>query len=164
MRPITKRQIRKIHTLKTAMGMADDHYRALLQVFDVSSSKNLTEREAALLIARMEEGAIERGVWKPYGRVVSQGPIGDRPGYATVKQREYIEGLWNQASHAGTEKGRQHGLRTFLYRSAKVSDLRFVTSDQAVTVITIFKDQAAQSRRVRTAQTESAPHAKGAIG
>ena len=46
----TTSQIRKIHTLKNALGLDDDLYREMLKSFDVQTSKNLTYTEAIIFI------------------------------------------------------------------------------------------------------------------
>ena len=46
----TTSQIRKIHTLKNALGLDDDLYREMLKSFDVQTSKNLTYTEAIILL------------------------------------------------------------------------------------------------------------------
>ena len=51
----TLQQIRKIHTLKNLLFMSDEEYRKHLRSFDVATSKDLTEAEAALLISNFEE-------------------------------------------------------------------------------------------------------------
>ena len=54
----TTSQIRKIHTLKNALGLDDDLYREMLKSFDVQTSKNLTYTEAIIFIEIFEKSSI----------------------------------------------------------------------------------------------------------
>jgi hypothetical protein len=52
---VTAAQIRRIHTIKTTLGIEDEKYRDRLQkLYSVASSKDLTKQQAADLIKRME--------------------------------------------------------------------------------------------------------------
>lgn len=46
----TALQIKRIHTLKTQLGIDNELYHEMLASFGVCSSKNLTETEAEILI------------------------------------------------------------------------------------------------------------------
>ena len=47
---VTISQIRKIHTLKSAIGLDDDLYRDMLMSFGVQFSKDLTYAEAIIFL------------------------------------------------------------------------------------------------------------------
>lgn len=55
--------IKTIHTLKGALGLDDDTYRAVLAEYKVTSSKDLKPAQALLLIRDLEAKAIAAGVW-----------------------------------------------------------------------------------------------------
>lgn len=56
--------IKTIHTLKGALGLDDDTYRAVLAEYKVTSSKDLKPAQALLLIRDLEAKAVAAGVWK----------------------------------------------------------------------------------------------------
>lgn len=64
----TGRQIKLIHTVKSALGLSDDDYRAVLAGYGVSSSKDLSTWHAAKMLQDLETKAAAAGVWKT-GRV-----------------------------------------------------------------------------------------------
>jgi len=57
-------QIRLIHTLKGALCLDDDAYRAVLAGYGVQSSTKLSDAKAAQLVQDLEAKAIGAGVWK----------------------------------------------------------------------------------------------------
>ena len=61
---VTISQIRKIHTLKSAIGLDDDLYRDMLMSFGVQSSKDLTYAEAIIFLEILEEKAVALNRWK----------------------------------------------------------------------------------------------------
>lgn len=63
----TPKQIKLIHTVKSALGLSDDDYRAVLAGHGVSSSKDMNTVEAAKLLADLESKAATAGVWKQGG-------------------------------------------------------------------------------------------------
>ncbi len=56
--------IKLIHTLKGALGLDEETYRATLAGYGVASSKDLRPAQAALLIRDLEQKAVAAGVWK----------------------------------------------------------------------------------------------------
>ena len=71
-RPATAAQIRAIHAAAGRLGLADAEYRALLADWGVSTSKDLSRRQASDLLARL-------------GRPLAR-PPGDRPKPATRRR------------------------------------------------------------------------------
>ena len=57
-------QIRKIHTLKTILGIDDELYREMLMSFGVQTSKDLTYTEAVIFIEILEDKAVALRKWK----------------------------------------------------------------------------------------------------
>jgi len=73
----TPRQIKLIHTVKGALRLSDDDYRAVLAGYGASSSKDLNSFKAAQLLADLEQKAAAAGVWQPGGAPRKKGK---RPG------------------------------------------------------------------------------------
>lgn len=137
MHDITKRQIKKIHTLTSKLKMSDDEYRLLLSDWWVSTSKDLKYHEAEELIKKLEEKAIPAGVWSRYsmrGKMRYE-HLGKREGMASPKQLRMIESLWKDASFTHDAAKRQVALRRFVFRIAGVDDLPFLTNEGARKVI-----------------------------
>lgn len=63
MQGITPAQIKRIHTIKNALGLTDMAYRAALEFFHVFSSKQLTESQADQFICELEGYAVSAGKW-----------------------------------------------------------------------------------------------------
>jgi len=146
-RPITKQQVKMIHTLKEAIGLKDSVYRgALHDAFGVTSSKELNETQACGVIDYFKQEAIKAGVWKTesdhdFSR------FGNRPDHATPKQLKYISCLWDQVSRVEPDR-RDAALRKFLMRQAGVADLRFLKRSSATKVISALKAMKTQAGSV----------------
>jgi len=141
---ITPSQVKLIHTLKTAIGMDDDHYRcALYEGFRVESCKELTLDQAEDLLRDFKTRAVSLGVWTGKSRTKRTKDLRPRDGFASPSQLSYIEGLWEDVSRV-TEENRRRALRGFLMRQAGVSDLRFLTADKANAVICALKQMKAR--------------------
>lgn len=98
-RPITKPQIKKIHTLKSVIGLSDDNYEALLYAHGVESSTELNRDGAAKLIndlLRLENGEPLIGqVQEPTGMTIREGAVYfSRVGKTTDNQLDYMVSLW----------------------------------------------------------------------
>lgn len=133
-------QIKKIHTLKNALSMGEEIYRATLdQRFGVASSKDLNFSQAQELIDDLEEKAVAVGAWEKRPRKQRYGGTKQRKGMATDKQIGLIQRMWTDVSKAESDEGREKGLRGFLLRTAKVSDLRFLDSRGASQMILALK-------------------------
>ena len=141
---ITKKQIKKIHTLKGAIGMNKDQYRRMVQEIHGFSgtSKDLSFNEAETLVQRLEAIAIPMGVWKRYEVRQSKkkyDDLGKRKGMASPRQLRMIEAMWKDASWTHDEAKRQVALRRFIFRIAAVDDIVFLTSQGANKVITAIQ-------------------------
>ena len=102
-RPITKPQIKKIHTLINQMNMPDEHYRALLLRFDVESSTQFNRKEAADFIEvllEMKGEIINSSSDKKVTGYYTKGRVYYLPRYdkVTDAQLDYIFGLWGLIS------------------------------------------------------------------
>ncbi|MEW5745248.1 MAG: regulatory protein GemA [Nitrospirota bacterium] len=138
MQRIDKRQIRLIHTLKSALKLADDNYRARVQEVHGFSgtSKDLTSDEAEQLIKALEAEAVARGAWqRRTSRKSKYEDLGERSGMASPKQLRMIEAMWKDVCRYHAEDERARALRSFLFKRFKVSDPKFITSRQASKII-----------------------------
>lgn len=134
--PITKHQIRIIHTLSAALALREEVYRGLLFIgFGVRSCKDLDKNQAETFIRCLEKEATEAGLWSRTRR-----DYGRREGFASPEQLLYIEGIWREVSKYAEEKKRQQALQHFVMRTVKVSHVRFLTKGQASAIIEALKD------------------------
>lgn len=135
---INAAQIKKLHALKTTLGMDDAAYRAALSACGVTTSKALSFSGAAELIDDFEQKAIKAGLWKKTYRPATESR---REGFATPAQLALIESLWAEVSNATNKKT---SLRRFVTRQAKVSDPRFLRDGDASKVICALKSMQKQ--------------------
>ena len=151
---ITGGQITKIHALTGAMKLDDGVYRTILSTrFRVESSKGLNYFQAENLIQDLEAKAISAGVWEKRTESKKFEEWGRRQGgMASAPQLRKIEAMWKDVSRAETPEERKKGLRSFLERIAKVSDLRFLDMDGAGKIITALV--AIQRRQEKSAPSE----------
>ena len=87
----TNSQIKRIHTLKSILGLEDDLYRDMLFSFGVCTSKDLTFTEASVLLDILETKAVERNLWKKQPKKYEDMNRGDK--MATPPQLRMIKGL-----------------------------------------------------------------------
>ncbi len=138
--PISAAQIKKLHTLKTALKFDNETYRAALDnAAGVTSSKDLTIQQAAALIDDWQTKATAAGVWKTrQPKAKKFDDLENRRGVvamATVPQMRMIEAIWGEVSRATEPEARATGLRHFIKRIAKVDSLRFLDREGASAVI-----------------------------
>lgn len=154
---ITASQIKKIHTVKGALCLDDDTYRAILtERFGVASSKELTRLQASDLIDELERQAIACSKWvkrtpSPKKFVELEG----RYGMASPAQLRKIEAMWNDVSRMEEPDAKRKALRHFVERITRVSDLRFLNMDGACRVICALE---AMKKRPDNKTAESIPH------
>ncbi|WP_429885357.1 gp16 family protein [Geoalkalibacter halelectricus] len=134
----TPRQIKLIHTVKSALGMDDDDYRALLmQGYGVSSSKSLSAFTAAQLLADLEQKAAAAGVWTQGGAPRKKG---NRPrnieGTSRAGQLQKIEALLTVGG-----KSWNYG-DALAKRICKVDKIAWVPDGQLYKIITALRKQA----------------------
>ena len=133
----TSSQIKIIHTLKGALCLDDDAYRATLARYGVGSSKDLREREAEDLIKDLEQKATAAGVWKrKTPRRAGRRPANiDSPG-SRAAQMKKIEALltiggkpWSYAD-------------ALALRICKVAAIAWVPAGDLYKIITALRKQA----------------------
>lgn len=132
---ITDQQRKLIHLAKRRINLADADYRAMLQrVAGVASSNDLDEASFSAVMAELARLGFQ---------TVQQAPqYGERQGWATEAQLNYIRSLWRK--WAGTED--EAGMKRFLEKKFKISSLRFLDSATVPKVIATFKRMAEQRK------------------
>jgi hypothetical protein len=132
--PISSRQIKIIHTLKNALDMDEETYRAMLwSRFEVNSSKSLSWRQAEDLIDDLQ---LKKGTPSPAPKRAK--PFADldgRPGMATGAQCRLIAAMWGEVSRAENAEARAKALDAFIKRIAGVDSNRFETGGQVEKIV-----------------------------
>ena len=128
---ITYAQIKQIHVLKNILGMDEDTYREKLHSFDVTTSKDLTETEACILIDSLNYDVKKTKInsHKKY-----EDFAGRDAKMATPAQLRKMEVLWKDICNNKDIKHREKTLREHLQRY-KVNDIKFLTKEKAQGII-----------------------------
>ena len=134
---VTISQIRKIHTLKSIIGLDDDLYRDMLMSFGVQSSKDLTYAEAVIFLEILEEKAVALNRWKKLPKKYSD--LNRSDNMATDAQLRMIEGMWREICYFDNDYFATKSLRKFLKSKFKVDDVMFLTKAKAIKVIQAIK-------------------------
>jgi phage gp16-like protein len=139
------KQIKLIHTLKGALGLNDDDYRAVLAGYGVGSCKDMSTRQAADLVADLEAKAVAAGVWKKRGAPKRSG---NRPHNIERKRGQQLD----QASRARqlqkieallTVGGKTWGYADSLaQRICKIDRVAWVSTGDLYKLITALRKQA----------------------
>lgn len=134
---IKPNQIRRIHTLIHILGIDDDLYRELLITsFAVGSSKNLTEAEADVLIDSLQY-QINLGN-RNYKTRFNE--FYNRAEYmATPPQMRKVEAIWKDITHHTDRIVFKKTLRAFLQKRFGISDIRFMTKEDARAIIPVLE-------------------------
>ncbi len=133
----TTSQIKRIHTLKSILGLEDDLYRDMLFSFGVCTSKDLTFTEAGVLLDILETKAVEKNLWKKQPKKYEDMDRGGK--MATPPQLRMIKGLWREICYCDNDEYASKSLRKFLKAKFKVDDIRFLTKNKAIKVIQAIK-------------------------
>jgi phage gp16-like protein len=143
---ITDQQSKLIHLAKRRLNMLDADYRAMLQrVAGVASSNDLGDASFSAVMAELGRLGFQ---------TVQQAPqYGERCGWATEAQINYIRSLWRK--WAGTED--EAGMAHFLDKHFKVSSLRFLDSATVPKVIATFKRMAEQRKTHPRKRAKASP-------
>lgn len=131
----TAQQIKLIHTIKGALKLDDDTYRAVLQGYGVESSKSLPAKAAEQLITELKEKAVAAGVWaRRGGYKQSKKRLGSDP------QAAMIVGLWSDLHKAGlVRSGSVRSLSAYIKRMTKKDALRWCSSYEKSRLIEALK-------------------------
>lgn len=123
---ISRKQTALLHVARKQLGMAEDDWRAVLwQEAGARSSRELDTGGFEAVLRRLEALGFERPA-RPRG-------FGHRLGMATPEQVGLIRSLWTEYTDG---EGDDRSLGKWLAATFKVSDIRFVTKDQAQKAIT----------------------------
>jgi len=159
-RPITGKQIKKLHALKSTLKIADDNYRGYLhERFGVYTSKNLNYSQAKKLIDDWESTAISVGVWGRPNFKDKFDELGARPGMATPAQLRMVEGIWSELYREPDEKAQEIHLRRYLSKFFHISDMRFLDAEMVNKVLFALKTM--QARKRQTPENAPETHFRG---
>lgn len=125
--PISKAAITQVRFAQSKLGLRDDEYRAILRrIAGVSSTKELTQASFALVMDEFRRLGFTSTAWNEAARQK------DRAAWmSSHAQRSKIVALWDAwKGHHDPE-----GLRHWLEKKHKVSDVRFLSADKARGVI-----------------------------
>lgn len=130
----TRKQLALIHIGKKRLGLDEETYRTVLRnVTSKRSAAQLTVDEAGRVIDHM----VELG-FRIEAKDDRRGRFRDlrgRPGMASDRELRLIEALWAEIARGDPKRT----LRRFVWRMCRVSDVRFLTSQDAYVVIEAIK-------------------------
>jgi len=145
---ITNDQKKLLHLAQRALGMDDETYRDMLEsIAGVRSSLELSHNKFSAVMDHLERCGfyyvprMQKIDYKKYLEKWTKA-AGERPHMATPAQLARIEKDWEGLSWywmRGEKRDKDLALRGFVKRIAGVSDLRFLTFDQAGNVIEAIK-------------------------
>lgn len=128
----TNNQKARIHIGRQALQLSETAYRGLLSGYGVSSSKDLTYRDANHLINTMKKlGWVElhkprelkEGEEKGYGKHKFKYLKGRDPEFATPRQLRMIEAMWRQVSRLKSDPS----LESFVKRITGIDRLEWIS-------------------------------------
>jgi hypothetical protein len=129
--------IKLIHTAKTKLGLDDEDYRAMISGInaDKTSSKELTDHEALLLIAGLEKSGFKstNENHKNYKDLKSRAPK-----YATDAQLRMIEAMW--MSSPAVRVKTKDALNAFIKRIAFVDRLEWLYKSKVQKVVKAIQE------------------------
>lgn len=131
-------QIKKIHTLKSVIGLDDDLYRDMLMSFDVQTSKDLTFTEAKILVEILEEKAVAMKKWVKQPLKYSE--LNRTEKMATQAQLRMVESMWREVCYFDNDDFAKKSLRKFLRSKFRTDDIMFLTKTKATKVIQAIKN------------------------
>lgn len=126
-------QIKKIHTLKSLLGIDEDLYRQMLSEFSVESSKKLSYEEAAVFIDLLENNAESLGIWKIKPKKYEG--MNRSNSLVSESQLRMIEGVWREICYFDNDEFADKSLRKYLAVKFKVFDMKNITKAKASKII-----------------------------
>lgn len=133
----TPNQIKKIHTLKGALQLDDETYRAILGGYGVKTSTKLSISKADDLIGDLTKKASAAGVWenrKPAAKAKAARKLADDD------QSRMIRGIWIELHQLGAVRDpSETALASYVRRMTGVQALQWLDVKQAQTVIEALK-------------------------
>lgn len=130
----TPAQIKKIHTLKGALKIDDDTYRAILAGYGVTTSKKLCIQVADQLIADLESKALAAGAWEKRDHAKTKRRLGDDP------QVTKIERMWSELHKSGkVQANSAKALSAYVKRMTNKDALKWCSSFEKSRLIEALK-------------------------
>lgn len=117
--PISKEQIKIIHTLKSKMGMSESDYRQRLERAGVKSSKELTFEQAKRFI-----NSLKRDEAKKNGKVYAGKAYGSER--ISERQISMVRAMWEEVSYLSDPAAREAGLNALVKRLYHVDMLNWL--------------------------------------
>lgn len=114
MNGINKDQIKIIHTLVHKMHIEDEHYRAMLSGYNVSSCKDLSFEQAVVFISALAKMAEQNGAYTKPQAQRQYDKLGARNDYAYPSQLRKIAYEWSLVSKMPTREERGKALSSFV--------------------------------------------------
>lgn len=147
--PISKEQIKKIHTLKHEMGMSDRTYRQRLARVGVKSCKELTFKQAKGFIYWFDIAAAKRS-----GRTRQRRSYGALR--ITEKQMEMIRNMWREATGLDSDEDLEAALNRLVERLYHVSALHWLPRRDVPKLVNTLKAMKRQKLGKETAEAAEA--------
>lgn len=130
-------QVRKLHTLKSKLGISEEDYRdALWSAASVSSSTELSYNQANDIINHWERSATEQGVWQRSSKPKRYDDLCARSAeFATPAQLRMIEAMWQDVSTTADSAAREKALHNFVSRITGISHLTFIRKEHVEKIV-----------------------------
>ena len=135
-------QIKKLHTLKSKLGISEEDYRDTLQSFaNVNSSTDLNYNQANDLINHWEKAAVEQGLWKQADKTKKEFDEFENRGgdFATPAQLRMIVALWNEKSFVEDPTKRRVALNKFINNITGVLMIDWIHKQHVQKIIKAIK-------------------------
>lgn len=160
--PISKAQIKMIHTLKSKLSMTDETYRTLLSQYrkravyppePAESSKDLAFESAKQLIAFLNDLAAQTTDWVNHSHSRFES-VSRRPGFASKGQLEKIWLMWKRVSWAKTDRAMATALDLFIFRKFERGGLMMVEAELVPKIVKAIDEMQKQQdrKKVRSAR------------
>ena len=121
----TSKQRQIIGFLRKSLNLEEEIYREILANFNAESSKDLTDKDANILILQLRKNATDLGVIKPY----KYNDLSNRSNnMASPKQLRMIEAMWFDISFKSSESERKKAFEHFIFKITGKQKLRFLTA------------------------------------
>ncbi|TRD22543.1 regulatory protein GemA [Palleronia caenipelagi] len=134
---LSNKQKAVLHIAKTKLNLNDAAYRCVLvELAGVTSATEMDQDGFNTVMGYFE--------WCGFAPMTAKGQdYGTRPGMASFAQLELIRTIWREYTHGNY--GGEAELNKWLFRTFKLSSLRFMTKSQAQKAITALKAMKARA-------------------
>lgn len=122
----TSQQRQKLGFFRKMLHLSEDTYYALLAEYGVTTSKNLSDKDAEKLICQLRKN-IKNPTWVDNKKKYED--LRNRSKYmASPKQLRMVEAMWFDVSYKRTDSERKSALEHFAYKITGKAKLRFLTA------------------------------------